>query len=172
MHTTTIVHYTTPTTLHPIGSDAAAAAGRECHGLANPHGSRVRVVAGAGAGCKIPTRDQPSPAARVTQTRCGLSFSPSGWARDSFFDISNIRLLHPSRCHPWKQVAAASRRCSFAAQCLSTAGANKPFPSSLKSLPDPSRPHSPPMDRSSATRSCVWSHPGHTAHTQSQSLWL
>ena len=144
---------------------------RENHGLANPHGSRARVVAGAGAGCKIPTHDQPSPTARVTQTCCRLSFSPLGWAQDSFFDISNIHLLHLSRCHPWKQVAAASRRCSFAARCLSTVGANN-FLSSLKSLPDPFRPHSPPMDRSSATQSWVWSHPGHMAHTQSQSLWL
>ena len=45
---------------------------RECHGLANPHGSRVRVVTGAGAGGKIPTRQQPSPVARVTQTLYGF----------------------------------------------------------------------------------------------------
>ena len=45
---------------------------RECHGLGNPRGSRVRVVAGAGAGGKFPTRDQPSPAAWVTQTHCGF----------------------------------------------------------------------------------------------------
>jgi hypothetical protein len=46
---------------------------RECHGLANLHGSRVWVAMGAGAGCKIPTRGQPSPAAWVTQTRCGFA---------------------------------------------------------------------------------------------------
>ena len=74
---------------------------REYHGLANPRGSRVRVAAGAGAGCRIPTCDQPSPATRVTQTHCGLSFSPSGWARVSFFQ--HVHLLH---CHhPWRQVA-------------------------------------------------------------------
>ena len=54
---------------------------RECHGLANPRGSWVQVAAGVGAGCKIPTRDQPSPAARVTQTRCG--FAIGSWI--SFF---------------------------------------------------------------------------------------
>ena len=58
---------------------------REYHGLANPHGSRVWVVTGAGAGCKIPTHDQPSPAAQVTQTRCGLSFSPPKWVRVSYY---------------------------------------------------------------------------------------
>ena len=45
---------------------------RECHGLGNPRGSRVQVVAGVGAGGKFPTRDQPSPAVRVTQTRCRI----------------------------------------------------------------------------------------------------
>ena len=47
---------------------------REYHRLTNLRGSRVRVVAGAGAGCKIPTCDQPSPTAQVGTTRRGLSF--------------------------------------------------------------------------------------------------
>ncbi|KAI0273205.1 hypothetical protein BGY98DRAFT_1099506 [Russula aff. rugulosa BPL654] len=65
--------------------DLQATVHREYHGLANLRGSWVRIVAGAGAGCKIPTRDQPSPTARVTQTRCGLSFSPPKWAWVSYY---------------------------------------------------------------------------------------
>jgi len=48
-------------------------------GLAKPAGLAGRVAAGAGAGCKIPTHDQPTPAARVGPTHGGLPFFGEGW---------------------------------------------------------------------------------------------
>jgi hypothetical protein len=52
---------------------------RENHGFGNPRGLAGRVAPGAGAGGKIPTHDQPTPAARVGPTHGGLPFFREGW---------------------------------------------------------------------------------------------
>jgi hypothetical protein len=95
------------------------ASSRECHGLGNPRGLQVRVITGTGAGGKFPTHNQPSPAVRVTQTRCRFfsvkvlksSAAESGLFVNSqccasFVDHSKSRSLH---LHPFPRVV--SSRC-------------------------------------------------------------
>ena len=81
-------------------------ANRENHGLVNPCGLAGRVAAGAGVGWKIPTRHQPSPAARVGPARCGLSIFREGWPSPRVVSFCR-RVVSP----PMSIMSVRSPRC-------------------------------------------------------------